>query len=154
MDIENAKKTIEQTFSLIGTPVESVVYSLDEKKGHFFSVKSAEFDKVSADKDDLVKDMVYLLRRIFEKNSPQSEEHLKCTIDINNRQSKEDEKIKMKALNSAEEARHLKTDVIMEPMSSYDRMLVHSTLSNIADISTESIGEGRERKVKIKYLAI
>jgi predicted RNA-binding protein Jag len=154
MDTEKAKKIIEQIFSLIGTPVETVDYSLDEKKGHFFSVKSIEFDLISNEKEDVVKDMVYLLRRIFEKNSLPGEENFKCTIDINNRQSKEDERIKMKALNYAEEARKLKTDVLMDPMSSYERMLVHSTLSDMVDISTESIGEGRERRVKIKYLAI
>jgi predicted RNA-binding protein Jag len=60
----------------------------------------------------------------------------------------------MKAVAAAEEARNLKTDVTMEPMSSYDRMVVHSTLAGQADISTESVGEGRDRKVMVKYLAI
>jgi spoIIIJ-associated protein len=154
MDTENAKKIIEQIFELIGVPVESVVYSLDEKRGHIFSIKSSEFDRLSAEKEDIAKDTVYLLKRIFNKNSLPGEENFKCTIDINDRQSKADERIKMKALNAAEEARNLKTDVTMEPMSSYERMVVHSVLSGMTDISTESIGEGRERKVKVKYLAI
>ena len=60
----------------------------------------------------------------------------------------------MKALNIAEEARNLKTDILMDPMSSYERMVVHSTLAGTPDISTESIGEGRERRIKVKYLAV
>lgn len=163
MDTEKNKKVIEQVFNLMGTPVESVVYSLDEKKGHVFSIKSAEFEKVSLEREDIARDLVYLLKRIFNKSAPSApegraglpgEEIFKCTIDINDLQSKADDKIRLKALNAAEEAKNLKTDVLMNPMSSYERMVVHSTLAGSPDITTESIGEGRERKVKVKYLAI
>ena len=78
----------------------------------------------------------------------------KCTIDINESQSKADNRVKAKALEAVEEARKLKTDVLLDPMSSYDRMVVHSALSEMSDISTESVGEGRERRIKIKYLSI
>ena len=154
MDIEKAQKTIEEIFKLINASTESVTYSLDEKRGHIFSVKSAEFERISSEKEDINKDLVYLLKRIFNKNAFPGEETFKCTIDINDQQSKADAKIKIKALNAAEEAKNLKTDVVMEHMSSYERMVVHSTLADMPDITTESIGEGKERKVKVKYLAI
>jgi len=154
MDTEKNKKVIEQIFNLMGTPVESVVYSPDEKKGHVFSIKSAEFEKVSLEREDIARDLVYLLKRIFNKSTLPGEEIFKCTIDINDLQSKADDKIRLKALNAAEEAKNLKTDVLMNPMSSYERMVVHSTLAGSPDITTESVGEGRERKVKVKYLAI
>jgi predicted RNA-binding protein Jag len=154
MDTEKAKKTIEDIFNLIGLPTESVIYSLDEKRGHTFSIKSVEFEKVAAEREDLTKDLVYLLKRIFNKSAFPGEETFKCTIDINDTQSKADAHIKIKALNAAEEASNLKTDVTMEPMSSYERMVVHSTLADNLDITTESVGEGRERRVRIKYLPI
>jgi spoIIIJ-associated protein len=111
-------------------------------------------EKITSEREDFSKDLIYLLKRTFNKGATPGEEIFKCTIDINDLQSKADEKVKMKALNAAEEARNLKTDVVLEPMSSYDRMVVHSTLSGLPDISTESVGEGRERKVKVKYLAV
>ncbi len=155
MDTEKAKKIIEEVFNLIGCPTESISYTLNEKRGHVFTVKSVEFEKVSGEREEINKDLVYLLKRIFNRNSLPGEENFKCTIDINDLQSKIDAKIKMKALNAAEEARSLKTDVLMEPMSSYERMVVHSTLaSGQEDISTESVGVGRERRVNVKYLAI
>ena len=153
MDTKKAQKIIEEIFQLINMPTESVSYSLDEKRGHIFSIKSAEFERVSLGKEEMVKDLVYLLKRLFNKNSV-GEEVFKCTVDINDLQSKTDDKIKIKALNAAEEARRLKTDVLLDPMSSYERMVVHSTLSDGIDISTESVGEGRERRIKVKYLAI
>jgi predicted RNA-binding protein Jag len=154
MDSEKAQKIIEDIFKLASIPTEEVVYNLDERRGHVFSIKSSEFERLATEKPDLTKDMIYLLKRIFNKNSLPGEELFKCTIDINDMQSKADAQIKMKALNAAEEARNLKTDVLMEPMSSYERMVVHSTLAGSPDISTESVGEGRERRLKVKYLAI
>lgn len=154
MDSEKAKKIIEQIFVLISVPTEAVTYSLDEKRGHVFSVRSAEFERLSSEREDLNRDLVYLLKRIFNKDALPGTETFKCTIDINNLQSKADARIKMKALNAAEEARNLKTDVLMEPMSSYERMVVHSTLALGQDISTESVGIGRDRRVKVKYLPI
>lgn len=35
-------------------------------------------------------------------------------------------------------------------MSSYERRIAHMVVTNIADVETESVGEGRERKVVIK----
>jgi len=154
MDTEKAKKIIEDIFGLIGIKYEAITYAADEKKGHIFSIKSEEFGQLSTEREDMTKDLVYLLKRIFNKSAFPGEETFKCTIDINDMQSKADARIKTKALNAAEEARNLKTDVILDPMSSYERMVVHSALTNIPDISTESVGEGRERKVKVKYLAI
>ena len=154
MDIEKAKKVIIEIFDLIKIPVESVTYTSDEKRGHIFSIKSAEFEKVSLERVDLAKDTVYLLKRLFNKDSKFGEEIFKCTIDINDMQSKTDEIIKIKALAAAEQARNLKTDVLMDPMSSYERMVVHSTLAGQTDISTESVGVGRERRLKVKYLSI
>ena len=154
MDTEKAKIIIEQVLKLIGIPVEGVVYTLDEKRGHVFSVKSDEFERVATEREDLARDLVYLLKRMFNKNALPGEEIFKCTIDINDRQSRADAQIKMKALNAAEEARNLKADVTMNAMSSYERMVVHSTLAGLSDITTESIGLGKERKVKVKYLAV
>ena len=154
MDTKKAQKIIEDIFNLIGVSVESISYSLDEKKGHTFSIKSEELEKISLEKIDLTKDLVYLLKKIFTKDAPFGDETFKCTIDVNDLQSRADDKIKMKALTAVEEARKLKMDVLLDPMSSYERMVVHSTLAGATDITTESIGEGRERRIKIKYLTI
>jgi predicted RNA-binding protein Jag len=153
MDTKKAQKIIEEIFNLLGLPIESISYSLGDKRGHVFSVKSAELEKISLGKEEVVKDLVYLLKRLFNKGII-GEESFKCTIDINDLQSKTDDKIKVKALRAAEEARKLKTDILLDPMSSYERMVVHSTLSDSVDITTESVGEGRERRIKIKYLSI
>jgi spoIIIJ-associated protein len=151
METEKAKKTIEDIFNFLNSPIQSIDYKLDENKGHFFSIKSEEFGKLALNYENLAHDLVYLLRRLFNQGHS-LEEEIKYTIDINDLQAKEDNKIKLKALNAAEEARSLKTDIVLDSMSSYQRMLVHSTLAESPNIKTESFGEGRDRRVKIVYI--
>ena len=43
-----------------------------------------------------------------------------------------------------------KKEIEMEPMTAYDRRIVHSVLGECLDIKTESVGNGLERRVVIK----
>ena len=52
----------------------------------------------------------------------------------------------------AERARTFKYDVEMSPMSSYDRLIVHSSLQGSPDVATQSSGEGSLRHIVIKYI--
>jgi spoIIIJ-associated protein len=53
----------------------------------------------------------------------------------------------------AERARSLQYDVELSPMSAYERLIVHTTLQDAPNVKTESQGEGRNRRVVIKYSA-
>lgn len=75
------------------------------------------------------------------------------TIDVNGYKERRDAELKNKALMLAERARFFKSAIEMEPMNPYDRMVVHSVLSETPDIATESTGFGMSRRVVIKYIA-
>jgi spoIIIJ-associated protein len=57
-----------------------------------------------------------------------------------------------KAVMMAERARSFRYDVELSPMSAYERLIVHSALSSEPHVKTESQGEGRGRRVVIKYV--
>ena len=151
MTPEKANQIIVEVFKYLGFTAE-VNYVNDPSRGHIFTVKCPEFAAYCGEKDEINRDLVFLFKRMFNKTP--GEETFKCTIDINGDQSRRDANVKMRALNAAEEARSLKTDVVLPPMSPYERMVVHSTLAGQKDIQTESIGEGRSRQVKVVYKSI
>jgi len=91
----------------------------------------------------------HLMKRIVEKQIPG--EHISFTVDVNDYQKKKVDELKAKAHMFAERARHMKCSVEMEPMSSYERMIVHSEFTAVPDIATESAGMGPSRHVVIKY---
>jgi len=63
------------------------------------------------------------------------------------------EKTEQIALKKADDARMLGESIDLEPMSSFDRRVVHTALSKFDDIKTESFGEGNERFVRISLVS-
>lgn len=93
----------------------------------------------------------HILKKIIERKTRDAEDdRFHFMLDINDYNTKKINDIKNKALLLADRARSFKTEVRMDPMSSYERMVVHSALADVADIKTESFGNGVKRYVVIK----
>ena len=71
-------------------------------------------------------------------------------VDVGGYRKEKDSRIEEIALQKADDVRILGEELEMEPMSPADRRVVHTALSQFDDITTESIGEGRDRRVVIK----
>jgi spoIIIJ-associated protein len=97
---------------------------------------------------DRLRSLNTIVRMIAEKNGFTD----RFSIDVNNYQRAEVEKLQRTAKMLAGRARSLKYDVEMNPMRPFDRMIVHAALTNEPNIKTESVGVGRERRVVIKYI--
>ncbi|MBI4093868.1 hypothetical protein HY417_02800 [Candidatus Kaiserbacteria bacterium] len=74
-------------------------------------------------------------------------------VDVNDYRAKQIRDLRQKALMMAERARSFQYDVELSPMTAYERLIVHTTLQNEPNVKTESQGEGRNRRVVIKYSA-
>lgn len=90
----------------------------------------------------------HVVKRIAEKHNTEIGSFV---IDVNDYQKKRIEDIRAKAHMLAERARYFKSSVEMDPMSSYERMIVHSEFTETKDIVTESTGSGRDRHVTIRF---
>ena len=71
-------------------------------------------------------------------------------IDVNDYQRHHIEEIKERARMGAQRVRYFKKDVVLQPMNSYERRIIHTTLMEDPDVETESMGEGDDRRVVIK----
>ncbi len=49
----------------------------------------------------------------------------------------------------AEQVKERDTPFTLEPMPAYERRIIHITLADNPDVTTESIGQGESRKVVI-----
>lgn len=78
------------------------------------------------------------------------EDHRNVVLDIAGYRNKKSENVKKFAHDKAFMVLSTGIEEVMPPMSSYERRIIHLTCANIADIETESVGEGRERRVVIK----
>lgn len=98
----------------------------------------------------------HLVRKIVEKHLGFEEDSKhspwNIIVDINGFQKKRVDSIKAVAHMMAERARFFKSSIEVDPMTPFERRIVHEFLSNMTDLKTESVGEGLKRRVVIKYV--
>ena len=95
----------------------------------------------------------HLIHRIIENKNPAREgEYLNVVVDVNGFQKKHVESIRAIAHMMSERARYFKSNIEVDPMSAFERRIVHEFLSEATDLKTESIGFGTSRRVVIKYI--
>ena len=71
-------------------------------------------------------------------------------IDVNGYREKKTKNIEKKAKESAYIVRETGRDIEIPFLNSFERRIVHSIISTIADVESVSTGEGNERKIVIK----
>jgi spoIIIJ-associated protein len=97
-----------------------------------------------------------LVKKIVEKKmgtESAEEDGLHFLVDVNEYRTRQIRDLQTKAMMMAERARSFQYDVELSPMSAYERLIVHTTLQNEPNVKTESQGEGRSRRVVIRYAA-
>jgi spoIIIJ-associated protein len=90
-------------------------------------------------------DLQYLTNRLL---IVQDKEAPKVTVDVGNYRTENRESLVKQALAAAEKARRWGEVIELDPMNAFDRRVVHQTLSDAEDVTTESIEiEGTTNKV-------
>lgn len=144
------KELIEKTtvklneISVVSEGPKSMWVSVEVDQPHFFISREGEG----------LQALNHLVHRIIENRVAPlvEEERSSILIDINGFQKKRVENIRAVAHMMSERARYFKSNIEIDPMSAFERRIVHEFLSDANDLKTESIGLGSSRRVVIKYI--
>jgi spoIIIJ-associated protein len=74
---------------------------------------------------------------------------LPLTVDVEGYKKRRHDSLQRLALYLAEQVKSRRRAITMEPMPANERRIVHLTLADDPDVTTQSIGEGDNRKVVI-----
>ena len=88
-----------------------------------------------------------VLNSILQK---EDEEYAKVFLEINDYKKQKEEKLRRLANKMAENVIRFRKPIKLEPMSAYERLIIHSELANRDDVETESFGEEPRRRVVIR----
>ena len=83
------------------------------------------------------------------KNKDGERDKSRVTIDIEGYRAKREETLRALARRMAAKALRNKRSVMLEPMSAYERRIIHSEIQGIEGVSTNSIGSDNNRKIVI-----
>jgi len=149
------KELIEKTTIPVKEITFSEVDSSDKTGMKMFSVEVSDPHYFIGRGGEALSALNHLVRRIVESKTALPETGVQSPnilIDINGFQKKRIENIHAIAHMMAERARYFKSNIEVDPMSAFERRIVHEFLSNETDLKTESTGEGLSRRVVIKYI--
>ena len=90
-----------------------------------------------------------LLRQALLKNTGHV---IKINVDIAGYKEQKLKNLEKQIHTVAQEVLSSKIDVSLDPMNSYERRKVHTIISGMEHLKTESIGEGKERHIVIRYV--
>jgi predicted RNA-binding protein Jag len=167
-EIQNLiKELVEKTtvklngISIVEDGPKNIWVALEVGEPHFFISRDAEG----------LQALNHLVHRIIEAKTPSPFGHSpfaggeesslpakggvwggSIVIDINGFQKKHIENIRAVAHMMSERARYFKSNIEVDPMSAFERRIVHEFLSEATDLKTESTGFGPSRRVVIKYI--
>ncbi|MBR3876471.1 MAG: Jag N-terminal domain-containing protein [Clostridia bacterium] len=83
------------------------------------------------------------------KNIHGERDKSRVTLDIEGYRKKREETLRALARRMAQKAIRNRRSVMLEPMSAYERRIIHSEIQSIEGVSTNSIGSDNNRKIVI-----
>src|SRR3989338_1020603 len=139
---EKIKEIVEELLAKIGTFGEvSILETADNTQ---FQIRTQEAGLLIGEGGENLIALNHLVKRITEARLGRIPAPF--SIDVNDYQKQRAEEIKDLARLSAQRVRYFKKEIQLKPMSSYERRIVHSILTEYPDIMTQSTGEEPTRK--------
>ncbi|MEX2052287.1 MAG: R3H domain-containing nucleic acid-binding protein [Candidatus Paceibacterota bacterium] len=151
MDKAEIQNLIRELIAKIDIPVEDISVA-EEGKSVCFKVSVAEPHFFTGRDGEALYALNHLVRRMLEGKAGVDREATEFLIDINDFQKKKIDNVRAVAHLMAERARYFKSSVEVDPMSSFERRIIHEFLADQSDVKTESVGTGPTRRVVIRYL--
>ncbi len=142
------KATLEQVLELLGFP--ATVEEAQHDNGLVLDVKSEEAGRLIGRQGQTLADLQYLVNRLLFQ---QDQSAPKVTVDVGGYRAQAREALVKKAREAAEKVRRWGDIVELEPMSAFDRRVVHQALKDDPDIETQSVEvEGSDKKAMLLRL--
>jgi spoIIIJ-associated protein len=150
MDKDEIKKLVRELIEKTNVKLNEISITEDGPKNMWISVEVNEPHFFISREGEGLQALNHIVRRIVESKTTPSE--VAILVDINGFQKKKVESVRAIAHMMSERARYFKSNIEVDPMSSFERRIVHEFLSDATDLKTESVGFGPTRRVVIKYI--
>lgn len=139
------KATLENLLKLLGFPATVEEHKLED--GIMLDVKTEDSGRLIGRQGQTLSDLQYIANRLLfqqDQNTP------KVMVDVAGYRSQAREALVKKAREAAEKVRRWGDVVELEPMSAFDRRVIHQALKDDPDIETQSVEvEGTDKKAML-----
>ena len=139
------KSTLEKILELLGFPATVEEHPMDD--GILLDVKTDDSGRLIGRQGQTLSDLQYITNRLLFQQDPTAP---KVLVDVGGYRAQAREALVKKARDAAEKVRRWGDAVELEPMSAFDRRIVHHALRADPDIETQSVEvDGTDRKAML-----
>ena len=136
------KETLETILTSLGFPATVEEHKLEE--GVLLDVKTDDAGRLIGRQGQTLSDLQYITNRLIfqqDTNAP------KVMVDVGGYRAQAREALVKKAKDAAEKVRRWGDTVELEPMTAFDRRVVHQALKDDPDVETHSVEvDGTDKK--------
>ena len=126
---------------------QNITYSVEKKEGKLeVTINGSNSSILIGYRGETLYALQTVISAIANKNF---EEKILVIVDVEGYKEKREETLKNLALKVEKTVYRTKQSVKLEPMSAYERRIIHSTLQDSKFVKTQSIGEEPRRRVVI-----
>ena len=137
------KATLEKIMTLLGFDTTVEEHQLEE--GLLLDVKTEESGRLIGRQGQTLSDLQYITNRLLFQQDQSSP---KVMVDVGGYRAQARDALVKKAKEAAEKVRRWGDVVELEPLSAFDRRIIHNAIKDDPDIETHSVEvEGTEKKV-------
>ena len=140
---------VKTLISDIGLKAEAELYSCEDGTRRII-IAGEDASTLIGHHGDTLDALQYLANLASAKKNVNGErDKSRVTIDIEGYRAKREETLRALARRMAAKALRNKRSVMLEPMSAYERRIIHSEVQGIEGVSTNSVGSDNNRKIVI-----
>ena len=139
-----ARELLEQILAVMDLKVDMDI--TENEHGIFVSMQGPDLGILIGRRGETLDALQYLVNLSANKNQ---ENKQRIILDVEGYRKRREETLKNLALKLAEKAKQKGRNVVLEPMNSQERRIIHTTLQSRNDIYTFSEGEDPYRKIVI-----
>jgi spoIIIJ-associated protein len=147
-DFEKIKRIVKELFQKMTVEGEIEVLPL-EGETLPINLKVEDPQILIGEKGQTLFEIQHILKIIFRREIL---ENFYVDLDINDYKKRKIEYLKEMARSVADEVALTKEEKVLSSMPAYERRIIHLEIAERHDVTSESIGEGPERRVVIKPL--
>ena len=140
---------VKTLLSNIGIEAEAALYTLEDGTRRIV-ISGDDAATLIGHHGDTLDALQYLANLASaRKNIHGERDKSRVTVDIEGYRAKREETLRALARRMAAKALRNKRSVMLEPMSAYERRIIHSEIQGIEGVSTNSVGSDNNRKIVI-----
>jgi spoIIIJ-associated protein len=145
--IDNAKDFLETLISNMG--IDASVVETEDEDGPKLELEGENAGVLIGHHGETLDQLQYLVNLSANRGDEDGENYAKISLDIDGYRAKRNDTLRQLARRMASRVLKYRRSVTLEPMSPYERRVIHSEVQKIESVATNSIGTDSNRRVVI-----